>query len=314
MKKIVLLTFVFTSIISYSQTQIGNSDLESWENVASDQEPTNWNSFLTADGSLSGFGANQIEPSSDVRPGSSGVKSARIWSRDAAFGIIANGNMTLGRIHMGSVTATGSGNYNKSVISDPNFSEAFTDNPDSLVFWAKFNPISSSSNARVKATIHNNNEYRDPQDSASDGYVVDIAELNFPSTNGQWQRFSIPFENVGPATTRAFILVTFTTNETPGGGDADDELFIDDIELIYNPVAGLEEQTSQLDVWLNNNTNQLNVKGDYTEGSYQIYTTSGALVQSGNLENVIDFNQLPGVYFVRVQTNNGVSQYQIFKN
>ena len=312
MKKTILFAFSLATTLVSAQTQIGNSDLESWENVAGDQEPTNWNSFLSADGSMNWAAANQIESSSDVRPGSSGVSSARIWSRDV-FTIIANGNMTLGQINMGSTTPNDPDNYNISVITDPDFSEAFTDSPDSLVFWAKFNPVSSSSMARVKATIHNNNPYRDPQDAASDTYVVDIAELNYGTTNGAWQRFSVPFQYVGPASTRSFILVTFTTNMTPGGGDGGDEVFIDDIELIYNPV-GIEEHVSNVNAWLNNETNTLNFEGNVLDGTYSVHNANGALVQEGSVKSQVEFNQNTGVYFVTVKNDDQVSQFQVFKN
>ena len=48
----------------------------------------------------------------------------------STFGIIANGNMTIGRINMGSATAASSENYNYSVVSDTNFSETLTQSPD----------------------------------------------------------------------------------------------------------------------------------------------------------------------------------------
>lgn len=313
MKKTLLFAFSLATTVVSAQTQIGNSDLESWENVASAQEPTNWNSFLTASGSLSGFAANQIESSTDVRPGSSGSLSARIWSRNAGFGVVANGNLTVGRINMGSVTPSDPANYNMSIIADAAFSETCTDYPDSLVFWAKFNPVSGSSMARVKATIHDNNSYRDPEDAASQNYVVGTAELNYGTTNDAWQRISIPFDYTGPATTASFILVTFTTNMAPGGGNADDEVYIDDIELIYNP-AGIEENASNVNAWLNNESSTLNFEGAILDGTYAIHNSNGALVQEGALKSQVEFNQKTGVYFVRVNNGGQVSQFQVFKN
>lgn len=238
MKRILLITL--TSVLAgnvSAQAQIGNSDMESWEAVSSAFEPVNWNSFLSAQGSLTGFAANQIEQSSDVRPGSSGTKSARIWTRDAGFSVKANGNVTLGRINMGSITPSSLDNHNISLTSDPLFSEALTDSPDSIVFWVKYNAGNSGSQARMKATLHDTYNYRDPQDAASDAHVVAIAQMNYSPTNG-WVRMSLPFDYTGPATTHTFILVTFASNATPGGGDVDDEVYIDDIQLIYNGGAG----------------------------------------------------------------------------
>lgn len=242
MKKILLFSLATTVMAggAWSQTQIGNSDMENWETVSgSDQEPVNWNSFLTAQGQFNNFAANQIAQDPDVRPGSTGTSSARIWARDAGFGITANGNMTLGRINMGAISANDPNNYNISLTADPDFSETNSDMPDSIVFWAKFNANNGSEEARMKATLHTNNDYRDPEDATSSTWVVATAVHNFAPTNG-WVRFSIPFDYSGPASGNTHILVTFTTNKTPGGGDPNDEVFVDDVELIYNPSGGVD--------------------------------------------------------------------------
>lgn len=237
MKRILLfsLTAIFASNVS-AQTQIGNSDMETWESVSSDFEPVNWNSFLSAQGSLTGFAANQIEESSDIRPGSTGTKSARIWTRDAGFNVKANGNVTLGRINMGSITPSNSDNHNISLTADPIFSEALTDTPDSIVFWVKYNAADGTSEARMKATLHDDYDYTDPETGTSADHVVATAVLNYSPT--AWTRMAIAFDYSGPATTNTYILVTFASNAVPGGGDVNDEVFIDDIELIYNGGTG----------------------------------------------------------------------------
>lgn len=237
MKRIITMAMaITTSIAVNAQTQIGNSGFENWESVSGGIEPTNWNGFLTAGGTWASAAESQIQESSDVRPGSSGTKSARIWSR-SVFGVIANGNMTLGKINMGSTSPTNSNNYNRSIITDANHSEAMTGIPDSIVFWVKFTPNGHTQNARMKASIHDNYEYRDPEDATSTTHVVASAVINFPSTNGQWVRKSVPFNYTGPATSVNYILVTFTTNETPGGGANNDQAWFDDVELIYNPAT-----------------------------------------------------------------------------
>lgn len=235
MKKILLFTFAgFFSYLGFGQAQIGNSDMEQWEAVTSGEEPVNWNSFLSGTGAWSGFANDQIASSTDVRPGSAGTKSCRIFS-NSVFSIVANGNVTLGQINMGSTTPTAPENYNFSKTSDSNFSEALTDHPDSIVFWAKFTPNGPSGDARMKATLHTNYDYRDPEDAAAANEVIATAVVNYPSTGGNWVRFSVPFQYTGPAciSGQSFILITFTTNMTAGGGQAGDEVLIDDVELIY---------------------------------------------------------------------------------
>src|SRR5690554_3761832 len=233
-----LLLIIATGLLSmstFAQMQIDNSDFEQWDNVGnSSEEPVNWNSFMTANchlGLLCGIAQEQqIERTTDAH---SGTYAARIWSR-SVFGVVANGNMTIGRINMGSSTATDDSNFNYMNTTDPDFNQALTGKPDSLVVWVKYNPVQATSQARISATIHDNYNYRDPEDAAASPHKVAQAILNYGSTNNQWTRISIPFDYAGPATTPAFILITFTTSSIAGGGSANDEVFIDDLELIYN--------------------------------------------------------------------------------
>lgn len=210
--------------------------MEAWDNVgASTEEPSNWNSFKSAQGGFTGFASQQIQRSTAVRPGATGAYCARVWAK-STLGIVANGNMTLGRINMGSTTPSDPANYNTSLITDANFSEAITSSPDSIVFWVKFTAASGNSLARVHAVLHDNYALRDPIDANSAPHVVATAALNYPPTGGVWVRKSVPFTYSGPSSNPQFLLVTFTTNQTPGGGANNDEILVDDIELIYNPV------------------------------------------------------------------------------
>src|SRR5690554_3299571 len=224
------------SMSTFAQMQIDNSDFEQWDNVGNNsEEPVNWNSFMTANCALGSFVCSiaqgqQIERTTDAH---SGTYAARIWSR-SVFGVVANGNMTIGRINMGSSTATDDSNFNYTNTTDPDFNQALTGKPDSLVVWVKYNPVEATSQARISATIHDNYNHRDPEDAAASPHKVAQAILNYGSTNNQWSRISIPFDYVGPSTDAQYILITFTTSSTAVGGDANDEVFIDDLELIYN--------------------------------------------------------------------------------
>lgn len=300
-KRILLGALVLSSAYTFGQMQIGNSGFENWEAVSGGTEPTNWNSFLTASGSLNGNADVQAEASSDVRPGSSGTQSARIWSR-SVFGIIANGNLTLGQVNMGSIVPTGADNYNISRTADANFSEVLTDTPDSIVFWAKFIPASGTPNARMKATIHDAYDYRDPEDANSTSHVVGTAVINYPPTGGAWQRFSVPFDYSGPASTAQYILITFTTNQTAGGGSANDQVWVDDVELIYNPTGNQQivanddtfggDQNNDIvcDVLTNDvdpegmiDLTSLTVVSDATNGSTAVNTTTGEITYTPNV-------------------------------
>jgi len=225
--------------ISNAQTPINNGGFENWENLgASNVEPTNWNSFMTADANIiTQFGKKKrVDRSTVIRPGTTGSYSAVLWSTNEA-GTIANGNVTTGKINMGSTTPASSNNYNFTKISDVNHHHALTSHPDSIVFWARFKPSSNGTEqARVHAVIHDNGyDVRDPADATSTTHIVGDATLNFTKTNGLWVRKSVPFVYSGPSSTPYYILISMTTNMTPGGGSAGDSLYIDDMMVIYNP-------------------------------------------------------------------------------
>ena len=51
-----------------------------------------------------------------------------------------------------------------------------------------------------------------------------------------WKRVSLPFKHYSDLCKEPrYILTSFTTNKYPGDGDAGDEMFVDDMYLVYNP-------------------------------------------------------------------------------
>lgn len=298
MKRLLLLVVLqFITLATFAQ-QIPNSDFESWENVAGYTEPVNWNSFLTAQGTWSGAADNQIEASTDVRPGSTGTKSCRIFAR-SAFGIIANGNVTLGRINMGSTSPTNSSNYNISLTSDANFSEAFTGAPDSIIFWVKFSSSANADSARMKAVIHDAYNFRDPEDAASLTHIRATAVRNFARTNSSWVRVSVPFVSVNSGITASYILVTFTTNKTPGGGSASDVLLIDDMTLHYNvaPEVNNDSYTTTM-----NNSVACNVLSNDTDATGTIQPSS-ITITTQPTNGTVSVNTTTGVITYTPTTN-----------
>ncbi len=293
MKKILLSISLFSAGTFFAQQQIGNSNFEEWENVGNDtEEPLNWNSFKSGEGSLANLSAKQVERSTSIRSGASGSYCARIWSR-SVLGVVANGNMTVGRINMGSSTASSPNNYNSTKIGEENFSEALTSRPDSLVFWVKYTPVNGSSKARVHAILHDNYAFRDPIDANSQPHTVARAELNYNSTAGSWVRKSVPFVYSGPAETVEYILISFSTNETPGGGSGNDEVLIDDVQLIYNSVSIAELNNKW---WVSYNENGVNLHG--IEAPFTVTNVAGQKVNPKSI--------LPsGIYVVNV---NGSTQ------
>ena len=305
MRKITLFFSLSVAFIYSAQTQIGNSDLEQWENVgAPTEEPVNWNSFKTGSGNFAGFANKQIERSSNVRAGASGMYCARIWST-SVLGIVANGTMTCGRINMGSTTPANAANYNYSSTADANFSETCVDSPDSLVFWVKYTQAGGGSqNARIHAILHDAFDVHDPIDANSQSHIIATAELNYAPTGGNWERKSIPFTYLpNTGLLPGYILVTFATNSTPGGGAANDEVLIDDISLVYNGGVGLDE-ASITPMHANYSNEELSLFGQ-TQGTLMVYSMNGAEVFNGLINGKATISLTGGIYVARLIDLNG---------
>ncbi len=219
-----------------------------FEGAWSGNEVSGWHSFVTATGGFAGFvnpNTEQFSKSTDVRPGTTGSQSVKIQSK-VTLGAKGNGNCTNGQINAGSMSAgDASGNYNFSDPSNNGYNTEFVGQPDSLVFWAKYIPgggsvTDNSNKARANAVITQNARYQDPETGSYGSVKVSNAEINYSATSSKgWQRLSTPFvyTSLDPKTA-AYILVTFSSNATPGGGNSSknspDVVYLDDAEIVYN--------------------------------------------------------------------------------
>ncbi|NBO62126.1 MAG: hypothetical protein EBU82_14430 [Flavobacteriia bacterium] len=306
MKNFTLVIACFLSLMTYAQTQIGNSDMELWENVgAPTEEPNNWSSFKTGSGNFAGFANKQIERSSNVRAGATGTYAARIWST-SVLGIVANGTMTCGRVNMGSTTPSNPANYNYSQTNDDQFSEVCTTLPDSLVFWAKYTQAGGGNQtARVHAIVHDAYDAHDPIDANSQPHVLATAELDYSPTNGEWVRFSVPFvPTANTGLVPAFILTTFATNSTPGGGAANDEVLLDDISLVYNGGGAGIDAASAANFTVNYSEGSVFIHGD-VQGQMRILALNGQVVFEGDAQKVTPLSLMSGLYVAQLHGTNG---------
>ncbi|MEY3968829.1 MAG: hypothetical protein RL137_1735 [Bacteroidota bacterium] len=291
--------FLLLLSLPFRAQQIGNAGFENWDNLGSNQEePTNWSSFKTATGSFSAFASKQVERSSTVRSGASGSYSARIWSK-STLGIMANGVLTTGRMNMGSSSLSSPDNYNYTVLNDAAFSESLTLAPDSIVFWARYS-AAASEKAGMHAIIHDQFAVQDPLNATSTPYVVAESDLQFSPTNNQWVRYSVPFVyTVNTGLVPKFILLTFTTNHIPGGGSANDEVLIDDVQLIYN-VVGLDAQMTNPGLLISvDENNRLLIEGPGAQEKVEIFRLSGQLFQETTVAQINGTTLPSGFYVVR---------------
>ena len=312
--------------------QIENRGFEQWtsRDELSVSEPVHWHSGGTATGTFSGFVSSQIEQSSQTRPSSSGTKSVRVYP-SSVLGITANGNLTNGRMNAGSMSATGSGNYNYTQRAQSAFNSPISQLPDSLTIWVCFRSQSTSDRAQVKAVVHGDADYRLVADGTEDpaNMHVATAALSFTRTSSAggaytWRRLSIPFNNNGPCTDVRYILMTATTNETPGSGSTNDDLFVDDLLLVYNPTLTMSQlSTTQFNVGssitipftltgtmspdnLNASTNQVIAQLSDANGNFNSPTELGRMTTntSGSITAQIPNVSAGNSYRVRVVSTN----------
>ncbi len=313
MKRIIVIPLLFLVIFLFSQNyNIVNGDFENWDSSSSDAEPVGWNGFTSADCSLmigcSSATQARHSKSTDVRPGSTGSYSLKLFAT-STLGVIANGTMTTGKIKIGSTNPTSSSNYNVTLRESAGFNHPLNAKPDSLVFWAKFICPSETQTARVSAVIHDNYNYRDPEDSQSSQHVVAKAEHNFTRGNQNWRRFSIPFNYNFPSNNPEYILLTFTTNSIAGQGSTSDILFIDDAELIYNTLlSDIKINGSSIE---NFNPLTFNYEINSVCGIIPIVT---ATAQSQNASANVQSLQNNKIFKITVSSGNQISIYNISVN
>ncbi len=247
MRRVFFITIIcLTCLLCKAQygTQFDNRGFENWANFGSNNntnEPVHWHSTKSASGTFSGLLSKQIEPSSVVRPGSTGTKSVRLWPT-SVVGVTANGNMTNGRMNAGSMSATGSGNYNYTQRSDDRFNTPINNVPDSIAVWVCFRSADPNQEAVVRAAVHGDTDFKflsngatEPADQLVAFATKYLTRTSEAGGNYNWIRLSIPFIQNGPCYDPCYILFTVTTNKVPGEGGTSDDLFVDDILLIYNP-------------------------------------------------------------------------------
>lgn len=321
---ILLFSMLEANLFAQNGTQFDNPGFEQWTTRATEDvsEPVHWHAGGTATGLFAGFLSSQIGPSDQIRPGSSGNKSVRIYPT-SIFGVTANGTMTNGRMNAGSMSATGADNYNYTQRSESAYNTPISAIPDSLVVWVCFRSESSTQKAQLRAAVHGDADFRFAADGTEEpaDMLVASARHTFTRTapaNGdyQWTRLSVPFVKDGPCNDPRYILFTITTNETPGEGSDQDDLLIDDVELIYAP-DGVEEGETLYSLSPNPVDNQLNINALETIHNISIYDMQGRCVRTipaGSNELSLDLGDLQsGLYLIRMDMEKSSFSKRIVK-
>ena len=259
-------------ISALAQYQLPNSDFESdfveaykCTKVGMKKtlhEPLYWHGYATLNSSFdNAFNPDvrvetKLTTSTDVRTenNTTGSTHCVCITSNSVLGVTANGVMTTGRIYnKGTDAENAAQNYNE---SDPSFdisseeknkvtysnnrsyAQTFKGKPDKFTVWVKFCPKNENKGdyASVNAVIHTNARYQDPEEADNYKAVkVAAAKNNAIANYNNWQKLEIDFDySVGTeGNVPSYILVSFTTNKTPGGGSVGDRLYVDDIAMVY---------------------------------------------------------------------------------
>jgi len=251
-----------SNVMADDQPQVPNGDFESWT-FDGENLPDNWNSFQTADGDLAGTAYSstdrQVKRSTDVHPGSTGQYSCVIWARQVQVFIFkakAQGNLTSGRVHAGGAAAVHQDNYNytdrdgsntKGDVTNP-CAMKFTGKPSAVKVWVKYKQKGKAADygthatAKFSAIIHSDADYisygQPTYDTdANKALVVASAVKEIEYNDGEWEELTIPFEYTDNDVEPAYIQINASTNAYPGAGEVGDSLWIDDIEMVYEPAG-----------------------------------------------------------------------------
>ena len=264
----------------YEGSQIANSDFETWGTVYKNV-PVGWHSFESVElGTPSWlFSSAQSDKHTscfddDLHEGTLGKHCLKLVPRNVLNLALANGTITTGRMHAGSTTANSTSNHAQMDMSvtetsdgTPYYAE-LSEKPDYIAAWLKF--ISNDSEypyATISAIITDGTYYQDPENKEYLNVYAKAKNAEIVSNGGKWQRVVVPFTIQDGGITPKGILVTISTNATPGQGNENDVLYVDDLELIYT----LTVKIPKYGYWLFTNVPQIN----YTLDNYAVVMPEG---------------------------------------
>ena len=310
-KRLLTLSLIAFALGARAQYQVPNSDFET--NWSSDNEPgSGWYSFPSAGGTWSSFSgsskANTVKLTGD--DARNGGTSVRLKSRNIA-GKKANGNLTTGRINMGSTTPANSANYNYTDLSGSTNHAAFTGHPDAFEYWAKFKRGETGDyNARCHVIIHGDCNYKDPSETTENINKYKIAEATVYATPcTDWTKFSGKFEYASPTApgNNTYVLASFTTNPTAGGSE-NDIFDVDDVKFIYwHALSALSYEGASLS--FSENTTSYDLSSVFYDEAKLSYTVKGRAATASK-----SYNASTGVLTIRVEGEDFGTDASLFQN
>ena len=274
MKKIIIYIFILTAFASYGQ-QIPNADFENWDNapLGTEDKPTDWN---TVNSSLGIFGGTIGQTCFQSTDANSGIYCINLKTIDPP--LIPSGNPDINGIaSTGDVQTTSPYGVTGGI--------PFTDSPDSLVGYYKYFPTGSDIGT-IEMVL---------KDATED--TIAHARFETPSISvNQYTRFSVPFDYRNSSTpTLAVHLLSSSDGYNPVVGS---QIWIDDLELIYNPVINSVVKLKETRVEVYYAANQLYIDNPEHEelGNILVYSAMGRHVETLSTNQLSTANLPLGFY------------------
>lgn len=214
--------------------QMPGRNFENWTKVSDKfgSEPDGWHSFATVDGKFaSAARAEQVTKDEKGYLGNCAV----IKSRNLTLAI-ANGTLTNGRMIAGSMTAKDPKNHAESnKLNGNDYYTNFFGNPDALEVWVKYVDNSAGTKASISAAITDGTTYQEPwSDTKQPENLIGRANKTDIAPTSDWTKVTIPFEYYETGKATKSILVTMSTSATPGAGKGNEQLYVDELNFVYN--------------------------------------------------------------------------------
>ncbi|MFC4665021.1 hypothetical protein [Falsiporphyromonas endometrii] len=207
--------------------QLPNGDFEEeWDNT---NEPGNgWYSYASANTKQLGAKAKDVKSTL-----LNNLIKTEGYKSETAVMILDKGNMTTGRIHLGSEDLDSPDNYNYTDRASDNHL-LFKGQPDSIAFYAKYiDSKDDNSFGEIKAILHRDIDFRNPSEVGQEEYKLAEAKAKIAS-QPQWKRYSQPFvyTNHQPGD-KQYILLS-AINHSEGNEENKGKLIIDNVVFVYN--------------------------------------------------------------------------------
>lgn len=214
--------------------QMPGRNFENWTKVSDKlgSEPDGWHSFATVDGMFaSAAKAEQVTKDEKGYLGNCAV----IKSRNLTLAI-ANGTLTNGRMIAGSMKAEDPKNHAESnKLNGNDYYTNFFGNPDALEVWVKYVDNSAGTKASISAAITDGTTYQEPwSDTKRPENLIGRANKTDIAPTSKWTKVTVPFKYYETEKATKSILVTMSTSATPGAGKGNEQLYVDELNFVYN--------------------------------------------------------------------------------